>query len=86
MNGHGKTEVGRKAVADILPAFAGIIRTIEAPVVLQKKTLRSRGMHDDFVNALAEVGLLVGHEHGANAAVLCGPGATAIRSAVEAAG
>ena len=86
MHGHGKTEVGRKAVTDVLPVFAGIVGAIEAPVVLQEKTLRSRGMHDDFVNALAEVGLLVGHEHGANAAVLCGPGATAIGSAVEAAG
>ena len=43
-------------------------------------------MHRDLVDALAELGIFVGQEQGADAAVLRGPGTSAILCAVNSAG
>ena len=74
MNNHGEAEVGRHAVADVFPVFGVIVGAIKAPVILQEEAFGVRWVHGDFVNALAEFGIFVGQEHGANAAILRGPG------------
>ena len=43
-------------------------------------------MHGDFVHALAELGIFIGHEDSANAAVLRGPSSAGIVGAIDAAG
>jgi len=55
-------------------------------MILQKKALGPIGMHRDFVHALPELGIFVGHEHSADAPVLRGPGTPAVVGPVNAAG
>jgi len=55
-------------------------------MILQEKAFGPIGMHRDFVYALAELGVFVRQEHGADTPVLRAPGTTAIVRSVYAAG
>jgi len=55
-------------------------------VILQEEAFRASGMHRDFVHALPELGIFVGHEDGADTAVLRGPGTPAVDGPVDAPG
>src|SRR5512140_697587 len=54
-----KTKIRGHAVGDVLPAITAIIAAIKAPVILQKESLRIRGMADDLVHALAPLRILL---------------------------
>jgi len=54
-------------------------------MILEEQALRPFGVESNFVDALAEFGILVGHEHSANAAILGGPTRAAVVGAVNAA-
>src|SRR5262249_43808513 len=82
----GKAKIRRDAVGDIFPILTVIVGAVESPVILQVETLGASRVHGNFVNALSEFGIFVGHEHGADAAVLRGPGLAAVCGAVNAAG
>ena len=75
MHDYSKAKVRRHSVGDVDPVFGMVVRAIQSPMVLQKQSFGTSGMHRDFVHALSELGIFVGHEHGADAPILCSPGA-----------
>jgi hypothetical protein len=83
---HGKTKIRWHSIGNVYPVFGTVVGAIQSPMILQKKAFGPIGMHRDFVYALAELGILVGHQHGADAAILRGPGTAAIAGTVNAAG
>src|ERR1043165_4416780 len=82
-----ETKIRRQTFADIVPGIAGVVASINAPVMLQEHARWRRRMAHDFVHALAPLGmLLVGwHERRADALVARLPILTAIVGAVDAA-
>ena len=65
---YGKTKIRRHSVGNVHPVFGTVVGAIQSPMILQKEALRTSGMHRDFMYALPELGIFVGHEHGADAA------------------
>jgi hypothetical protein len=84
MHSHGKTKIRRHSIANVRPVFGTIVGAIQAPMILQEETFGAIGMHRDFMYALPELGILIGHEHGADAPVLRSPCTSAIVGAVDA--
>ena len=80
-----EAKVGRHSVGDVGPGTGGIIGAIESPVILQEKTFGALWVQGDLVNALAELGVFIGHKHGADAAILRGPSRASVVGAVDAA-
>jgi hypothetical protein len=81
MDDHGKPEIGWYAIGNVTPVFATVIRSIQAPMVLQKEPFGTIGMHDNFVHALSELWVLDWHEHYTDALVLgCPVNPTIVRA------
>src|SRR4029450_5218326 len=55
-----EAEVAGEALADVGPRLAGIVAAVDAPVMLQVQALGAAGRGGDLVDALAELGILVG--------------------------
>src|SRR4030095_8912280 len=79
---HRKTKIGRPSVAYVCPVLGMIIRAIQAPMILEKQTFRTSRMHHNLVYALSELWIFVGHERGADPAVLRRPCASAVVGAI----
>ena len=86
MYDNGKTEIRRHAISNVRPGFSAVVRAIESPMILQEKASWTIRMQCDLVYALPEFGILIGHEHSADAAVLRCPCAPRIVGAVDATG
>src|SRR4029079_17398033 len=82
---HGEAEIGRQALADVIPRIAGVVAAIYAPVMLQKHPRRVRRMRHHLVHALSPFRiLLVGrHEARADTFVTWLPGFAAVVRAVN---
>src|SRR5947207_3909239 len=85
MHEHDEAKIRRHSIGDVRPAISMVVRAIKTPVILQEQALRAGGMHGDLVYTLSKFGILVGHEHSADSAVLCIPSASTIISAINAA-
>src|SRR3989475_12646998 len=83
---HGETKIRRDAIGNVLPVFGIVIGTIQAPMILQVKTFRTGRVHRNLVYALPEFGILVGHEHSADASILRRPRTPTVVGPVNAAG
>src|SRR5918992_1686516 len=64
---HGEAEVARHPVGHVLPVVAPVVAAVEAPVVLEVEAVRAPAGRGDPVHAPAELGVLVGQEHGPDA-------------------
>src|SRR5205823_5539121 len=84
MHDHGEAEIGRHPIRDVLPAFGAIIRTIQAPMILQEEAVRASRVHGKFVDTLPEFRIPFGRVHEANAAVQRPPAAAAVVGPVNA--
>jgi len=82
---HRKTKIGRDSIGDVLPVLTMIIRPVQAPMVLEKKTFGTSRMHYDLVYTLSELWVFVGHEHCPYPAILRGPCTAAVVGAIHAA-
>src|SRR2546423_7809222 len=60
---HCKAEIRRQSFADVSPGIAGVIAAIDAPVMLQKHSIRIRRVIDYFVNALSKFRILLVRRH-----------------------
>ena len=69
VNVDGKSEVGGKVAADFLPGVAGVVAAHHVPVLLHEEHAGTRGVHGDVVDAVADLGVVVGDVWGAQAAV-----------------
>src|SRR4029079_19506385 len=83
---HGEPEVGRDAVGDVGPIVAPVVAPIEPPVILQEEAAVPRGIVDDLVDALTELGILVRQKLRAHADIPRAPARAAIVGAIAAAG
>src|SRR5260370_28953566 len=86
MGDHWKTKVRRDALGNVLPRCSAVIASVEAPVILQVEPLRASRRPRNLVDALAELGMLVGEEIGANPLVRSAPAAPSITRLVDATG
>src|SRR5918993_3700792 len=66
---HGEAEVARHPVGHVLPVVAPVVAAVQAPVVLEVQAVRTPTGRGDLVDALAELGVLVGQEDGPDAVV-----------------
>src|SRR4029453_3017114 len=66
---HGEAEVARHPVGHVLPVVPAVVAAVQAPVVLEVQPVRPAAGRGDLVDALAELGVLVGQEHGPDAVV-----------------
>ena len=53
-------EVGRQVAADLVPRLAGVVAAHDVPVLLHEQHVRTRRVHGDAVNAVADLGSRVG--------------------------
>src|SRR6185503_11195594 len=56
---HGKAEIRRQTLANVVPRSTGIVAAINAPVMLEEHSLGIRWMVDYFVHALAPLRILL---------------------------
>src|SRR4030095_13615335 len=56
-----ETEVGRQIAADLMPRLAGVIAAQDVPVLLHEQHIRTRGMHRDAMNAVADLASRIGN-------------------------
>src|SRR4029453_5409181 len=75
---HGEAEVARHPVGHVLPVVAAVVAAVQAPVVLEVQPVLAAAGRGDLVDALAELRVLVGQEHGADAVVAGLPAAPAV--------
>ena len=62
-------EVARQVAADLSPRLAGVVAAHDVPVLLHEQHVRTRPVHRDAVNAVADLGRRVGDLLGPEAAV-----------------
>src|SRR2546428_621431 len=56
-----EAEVGRQIAADLPPRLAGVVAAHDVPVLLHEQHARTRAVHRDAVNAVADLGSRVGY-------------------------
>ena len=56
-----EAEVGGKIAADFVPVVAGVVGAHDVPVLLHEEDIGTRGVQRDVVDAVADLGVGVGH-------------------------
>ena len=54
-----EAEIGRQVAANFFPGVAGVVAAHHIPVLLHKEHARTRRIHRDVVNAVANLGVRV---------------------------
>src|SRR5207247_427967 len=55
-----ESEIGRQVPTDLAPRVPGVVRAQDVPVLLHEQRVRTRRVHCDAVDAVADLGGLVG--------------------------
>src|SRR5829696_4743841 len=80
---HGEAEVARDPVGKAMPVVAAVIAAVQAPVVLEVEAVGPPAGRGDLVDALAELRVLVGQEHGPDTVVAGLPAAPVVLGPVD---
>src|SRR5205823_12794234 len=78
MNIDDKSKVSRKVAADLVPVLAGIVGAQHIPVLLHEERIGTRPMKRNAVNAVANLGVLIGNVLRPESAVDRLPGLAAV--------